>query len=376
MLVQPKVGIIFKSYEPLHAVAEYARLTDQLGLPGGFWLAEAYHWFRQYGHEARGAMVTLATAVHATKSIPIGLGIGSPYMRHPTIQASEACALDELSGGRFIMGMGAGKVGINYLEVDTKVASPVKVHRESIEIFRRVVKGDAFEYKGEIYSSTMPSIAPDRRFHRDTIPVYIGGTGPFMQRLAGEIADGLLLPGLTSPGFVQYSLENLHRGMRKAQRPLNEHFPVGGVILCSVSRDGKRAKDAARPYAATYIVNKIRNIKSDDILARSGITEEELAPMRARIASGNENLVDLVSDAIMRRFTVVAGTPAEATESLQALVDAGLNLPLMEVVGADKEANLETIRLVGSEVMPRLKPASRTSENAKHEGTHPRVSFG
>lgn len=355
MAVQPKIGIIFKSYEPLQSIAKYARLSDELGLSGGFWLAEAYHWFRQYGHEARGVMVTLATAAQATKRIPIGLGIGSPYMRHPTIQASEACALDELSHGRFIMGMGAGKVGINYLEVDTKKQSPVKVHRESVEIFRRIVSGEAFAYRGEIYSSEMPAIAPARRHHRDAIPVYIGATGPFMQRLAGEIADGLLLPGLTSPGFVRYARENLKSGFAKAGRAPGPDFPVGGVILCSVSRDGKKAKDAARPYAATYIVNKIRNIKNDDILGRSGVTEAELAPMRARVAGGSEDLVDLVSDAIMRRFTVVAGTPAEATEALQDLIDAGLNLPLMEVVGADEEANLETIRLMGTEVVPRLK---------------------
>lgn len=353
---QPKIGIIFKSYEPLASIAKYAGLTEELKLSGGFWLAEAYHWFRQYGHEARGVMVTLATAVHATKTIPIGLGIGSPYMRHPTIQASEACALDELSGGRFIMGMGAGKVGINYLEVDAKSMPPVKVHRESIEIFRHVVKGDAFSYQGEIFSSEMPAIDEKRRLHRPHIPVYIGGTGPFMQRLAGEIADGLLLPGLTSPGFVAYSRGNLRKGMEKVGREIVANFPLGGVILCSVSNDGKKAKDAARSYAATYIVNKIRNIQNDDILSRSGITEAELAPLRARIAQGNENLVDLVSDAIMRRFTVVAGTPAEATEILQELIDAGMNLPLMEVVGADEAANLETIRLVGTQVVPNLKP--------------------
>jgi 5,10-methylenetetrahydromethanopterin reductase len=356
--IQPKVGILFKSYEPMTAVAEYARLTDELDFAGGFWLAEAYHWFRGYGHEARGVMVSLATAVHAAKRVPIGLGITSPYMRHPTICASEACALDELSGGRFIMGFGAGKVGINYIEVDQKQHTPVKVHREAIEIFRRVVKGDAFEFKGDIFSSSMPAIAPERRSHRAEIPIYIGGTGPFMQRLAGEVADGLILPGMVSPGFVKFALGNLAAGFERRKLPKPRKFPLGGVVLCSVSKDGRKAKDAARPYAATYIVNKVRNIQNDEILARSGITEEELGPMRARIASGNEQLVDLTSDKIMRRFAVVAGAPAEATEILQGLVDAGMDLSLMEVVGHDHAGNLETIRLLGEEVVPRLKPTA------------------
>ena len=66
----------------------------------------------------RGARCLPCRRRHGDQNHPIGWGIGSPYLRHPTIQASEACALDELSGGRFIMGMGAGKVGINYTEVD------------------------------------------------------------------------------------------------------------------------------------------------------------------------------------------------------------------------------------------------------------------
>jgi 5,10-methylenetetrahydromethanopterin reductase len=357
LAAQPvKIGIIFKSYEPLSSIRLYARRTEELQLEGGFWFAEAYHWFRKYGYEARGAIACLAAAIMETKTIPIGWGIGSPYLRHPTIQASEACALDELSGGRFIMGMGAGKVGINYTEVDLQDEPPVRVHRESIEIFRRVVSGQAFAYKGDIYSSEMPGIDPAQRYHRDHIPVYIGATGPFMQRLAGELADGLLLPGLTSPGFVRIAYENLQEGSRRMGRSLPENFPVGGVILCSVSRDGAKARDSARRSAAIYVVNKIRNIKNDEILSSSGVTESELAPLRDRIAAGHDDLTDLVTDEMLRKFAVVAGTPDEALEILQGLVDAGLNLPLMEVVGASEADKLESIDLIASEIVPGLKP--------------------
>jgi alkanesulfonate monooxygenase SsuD/methylene tetrahydromethanopterin reductase-like flavin-dependent oxidoreductase (luciferase family) len=354
--MQANVGIIFKSYEQLTRIMNYARRTEEVGLSGGFWIAEAYHWFRQYGHEARGAMVTLAAAASVTKTIPIGLSIGSPYMRHPVVQASEACALDELSGGRFVMGMGAGRVGINYIGVDLKQQPPVKVHREAINIFRKVVAGEAYSYNGEMFTSSMPGIAPERRFHRDSIPVYIGATGPFMQKLAGETADGLMLPGLTSPGFVRMSLKNLGEGFARANRPQPANFPLGAVILSSISRDGKKAKDAARSYAATYVVNKIRNIQNDEILSSSGIGEDELAPLRARIASGNEDLTDLVTDSMLARFGVVAGTPDEAAEILQGLVDAGLNLPLMELVGEDEDAVLDAISLLASDVVPQLGP--------------------
>ena len=78
--------------------------------------------------------------------------------------------------------------------------------------------------------------------------------------------------------------------------------------------------------------------------------------MRAQIASGNEDITDLVTDSMLRRFGVVAGTPDEAAEILQGLVDAGLNLPLMELVGQDEQAVLEAIELLASDVVPQLGP--------------------
>lgn len=116
--VQPKMGVIFKSYEPLSAIRAYAQQTEASGLSGGFWIAEAYHWFRQYGLEGRGCFTTLVVVAEATSKIPVELGITSLYMRHPTIQTSEVAAIDELSNGRFVIGIGVGKVGIKYLEYD------------------------------------------------------------------------------------------------------------------------------------------------------------------------------------------------------------------------------------------------------------------
>ncbi len=353
------VGVIFKSYEPLSAMQKYAQQTEAANMSGGFWIAEAYHWFRQYGLEARGCFTTLATVAMATSKIPIGLGITSPYMRHPTILASETAAIDELSNQRFIMGLGVGKVGIEYLEYDIKVQTPVKVHHEAIEIIRKALSGEAFTYKGELYQSTMPAFDRKGKGLRTHIPVYVGATGPFMQKLSGRESDGMLLAGLTSPAFVKYARENMLAGAEKAGRKLPADFPVGGVILCSCSRDGDKARNATRSYTGTYIINKIRNIKNDVILAGSGLPDEAWDPFRKAIADGTDNNVThLVTDEMMRKFTVISGTPDDCLEITQELVDSGLNLPLLEVVGAGEEDNLETIRLMGEEVVPRLKPAT------------------
>ncbi len=357
--VTPKVGVIFKSYEPLSAMQRYARQAEAVNMTGGFWVAEAYHWFRQYGLEARGCFTTLAAISMATDTIPIGLGITSPYMRHPTIQGSEAAAIDELCGGRFIMGLGVGKVGIEYLEYDIDVMKPVPVHAESMDIMRRIFSGEAYRYQGKFYESTMPAYDRAADGLRTDIPIYVGATGPFMQKLSGRASDGMLLAGLTSPAFVKYARKNMNAGAEKAGRSLPADFPVGGVILCACARQGDKARDATRSYTGTYIVNKIRNIKNDVILAGSGLPDSAWAPFRAAIEAGTQdNVTHLVTDEMMRKFTVISGTPEECLEITQELIDAGLNLPLLEVVGASEEDNLETIRLMGEEVTPHLKPAT------------------
>lgn len=356
---KPNVGVIFKSYEPITAIQAYARQTEESGCTGGFWIAEAYHWFRKYGHESRGCFTTLAAASMATSEIPIGLGITSPYMRLPTVLASESNAMDELSGGRFIMGLGAGKVGTEYLGLDMDKFKPVKTHREAVAIIRGVASGEAFKYDGELYRCDVPALDRKGRGLRTEIPIYIGATGPFMQKLTGKVADGLLLPGLTSPGFTRYARENCWAGAASVGRELPADFPVGGVILAACSKDGAKAKDATRSYVGTYVINKLRNIKNDVILSTSGLPDEGWGPFRDAIAAGTEdNVTHLVNDDMQRAFTAISGTPDECLEITQELVDAGLNTPLLEVVGANEEDNLETIRLFGEEVLPKLKPGA------------------
>jgi 5,10-methylenetetrahydromethanopterin reductase len=223
-------------------------------------------------------------------------------------------------------------------------------------MIRGIASGDAFRYDGDLFKCDMPAIDRARRGLRTNIPVYVGATGPQMQKLAGRMADGLLLPGLTSPGFTRYAVDNCRAGAASASRKLPADFPVGGVILAACSRDRRKAKDATRSYTGTYVINKLRNIKNDVILSTSGLPDEAWEPFRKAIAAGTEgNVTHLVSDEMQRAFTVISGTPDDCLEITQELIDAGLNTPLLEVVGASAEDNLETIKLFGEAVLPKLR---------------------
>ncbi|MDH3467760.1 MAG: LLM class flavin-dependent oxidoreductase [Gammaproteobacteria bacterium] len=351
----PGVGIVFKSYEPLDEMAAYAQMAESVGLSGGMWVAEGYHWFRNFGKESRGAFVTLSACAAATKTIPLGLGITTPYIRHPTIIAAEAAALDEFSRHRFTLGLGVGAVGVRYLETDLEKHKPVPVHREAVQIIRGVLSGKAIKFEGDIFKAEIPAVDPKSVRYRPDLPVYIAATGPMMNRLVGRIGDGLLLPGMTSSGFVRIAQKRLQEGFDKVGRTPAEPFPVGAVILAAVSKHGDKAREATRAPSATYVVNKVKNIQNDEILTSSGVDEAVLGPMRDAVRRGEQELTHMITDDFMRQFNVVSGTPDECVEILQDLIDAGLNLPLMEVVGTDVQMNLETVRLLGEEVVPRLK---------------------
>ncbi len=156
---------------------------------------------------------------------------------------------------------------------------PVGVHHESMEIMRKIWSGERFEYEGKFFKSTMPAFDRAAAGLATRIPIYVGATGPFMQKLSGRESDGMLLAGLTAPHFVRYAIDNMQAGAQKAGRTLPDDFPVGGVILCSCSKDGDKARDATRSYTGTYVINKIRNIKNDIILGGSGLPPGNLGPI-------------------------------------------------------------------------------------------------
>jgi 5,10-methylenetetrahydromethanopterin reductase len=346
-------GLLFLTREPIADLTEYARLADEEGLHS-FWLAEGPHWFRNFGGEIRGALTTAAYIAAHTQRIAIGIGIVSPYMRHPSVLAMEAAALDEMSKHRLLFGLGASKAGTSYLDIDIEKMTPVATHRDAFSIMRGILGGAKFDYKGPIFTAHVPALSSEEPKHRRDLPIYLAATGPRMGQLAGEVADGLLLPGLTTPGLVNFAKENLIIGAKRAKRTLPANFPIGACLVASVSRDGNRARDRARMMATTYLANKIINIKDQTLLDAVGLSTEEAAPILAALQRNErDTLHQHVNDEILRKTYVITGTPEEAARTLATFLSLGVNLPMFEVHGDAPDDKLETIRLLAREVIPR-----------------------
>ncbi len=353
MSVPFRIGVLQLSMEPLEETVRMARACEQAGFDT-FWLAEAYPWWRKHSMEARSSTAITAIIARETKKIAIGWGIISPYTRHPMQIAMEARVMQEAAGdGRFLLGLGASKIFMKEIGEGEKGkdAGPATVIKESIDIIQAMLSGGEVAYEGKAFSAFAPPLRPDAQVPCLPPPIYIGATGPVLQRLAGSHSDGLLTASITTPEFVKYSRAKMEEGARKAGRDPCK-LDLGSVIVGSISEDARRAKDGAREMAAMYLANKVQNIRAsaDTLLEKASLTFEEIRPIaEAMEQGGRKAAARAVTDAVLEKTCPIAGTPQECIRRIQDFREAGCSHILLEIWG---ENRLEQARLFGEKVLP------------------------
>ena len=356
MSVPFRIGVLQLSMEPLHETVAMAQACEKAGFDT-FWLAEAYPWWRKHSYEARSSTAITAIVARETKRIPVGWGIISPYTRHPIQIAMEARVMQEAAGpGRFLLGLGASKIFMKEIGEGEKgkQVGPAGYMRECIDIVRAALSGIPLDYNGEVFSAQLPKLDDDAHVSRHEVPIYIGATGPVLQRMAGWHADGLLTASITTPAFIAYSRQFMEEGARKAgKEPAN--LDLGGVIVGSVNRDRAKGREGAREMAAMYLANKVQNIKgsADMLLQKAGLTFEEISPIADAMESGGRKAAArAVNDEILEKVCPIAGTPDDCIARIEQYKAAGCTHILLEVWGDDR---LEQAKLFGEAVLPHFR---------------------
>src|SRR6184192_1908125 len=139
--------------------------------------------------DARDAAVLLAAYAAATQWVRLGTGVLPIYTRHPTAMAQMAATLDEVSGGRFILGMGIShKVTVETMW-GLKIEKPVEAMREYLTIVRTSLRDGGCSFEGSHFTARWSYSAP----RRPDLPIMISALNPRMLELAGEMADGVVL---------------------------------------------------------------------------------------------------------------------------------------------------------------------------------------
>jgi F420-dependent oxidoreductase-like protein len=196
---------------------------------------------------ARDASLVLATYANATERVGLGTGILPIYTRHPTAMVQMAATLDEISGGRFILGIGVShKVTVESMW-GLHLDSPVDAMREYLDIVRTSLRDGGCAIDGKYFSAHWTYSGP----RRPEMPLLISALNPRMLDLAGELADGIVLY-MCSPAYIRDQVvPAVTAGRQKAGKTI-EGFEIVAAVPLSVTSDRAGAQAVFRQTVERY----------------------------------------------------------------------------------------------------------------------------
>lgn len=316
-----KIDIEFNSGAqlPMDAIPELARLAEEHGFDCA-WGGEANN---------KDPTVMLSAIAAVTTRLKVGSAIYHILGRTPATLALQAAGLDELSGGRFLLGIGSSNPTIAKWHGQT-FDHPLGRVQEYIEIVRAALRGEKLSYAGKYFTAQNFKMAfkPSGR----TMPIYLAAFGPQMTRLAGRTTDGVLI-NMANPTEVRRIAEEVRAGAVEAGKDPAK-MEIICKIRCSIAPNYSVAREALS-HALTYyaLADYYR-----DLLGRMGFATEVEA-MRAAWKSGGFHAArKLVTDEMFRSLPMVAATSAaEVVEQMKPYAEAGATRIILPYVAASDD---------------------------------------
>ena len=292
------------------------------------------------------AWTILTVAALATKRVLLGTCVTDPHRYHPAVLAQRLATLDQVSGGRFILGLGPG-VTMNLEPFGVEWNKPVSKLVEAIEIVRRLWAGETFSYDGEFWrlEDAFLQVKPVQQ----KVPVYLAANSPRMLRLTGEIADGWLPMGL-NPELYRKRMKVLEESARKVGRAPAD-IDAGLYVVTSIA---DRTEDAYKQ------LDGVKSVLVPEILGEAGYEVElpkELSSYSYLDWMPTSKCVELIarygefvpSEAVID-FSI-AGTTQECIDRIEEFVEAGVRHFVLGNAGPDQNRVREVYR---KEIIPRF----------------------
>jgi 5,10-methylenetetrahydromethanopterin reductase len=294
-------GIELTPEHPVTELATLAELAERRGFDTVFTSAH---------YNNRDPFQALAVMAERTDSIRLGPGVANPHDSHPVALASRVATLDELSGGRAVFGIGPGdpstlqNLGVS---AEERGLRPVL---ETFKTAQRLWAGERVDHDGAFD-------ADDAGLNYEPpseIPVFVGGEGPHMCRMAAKHADGLLYNG-SHPADIAWAGDRVAEGL--GQRPDHRgEFQFLAYASVSVATEREAAREAARPPVAFIAAGA-----PEPVLGRHGIDAERASEVGDRISEGAfSEAFELVTPAMIDAFSA-AGTVEDVAERLAAVLE-------------------------------------------------------
>ena len=295
---RPALGMLLGFEDSMADFVELARQGEAAGMES------------MYTVEAgRSAFVSAAAVIAATERVTVGTYIANVYAREPWLTAIAARDLDEMSGGRFTLGLGTGNRHFNewYMGIDD--FRPLGKLRDYVQIVRSAVAaraGEPVRYEGDHHRIRWRATWEPTR---PSIPVYLSASGPKMVRLAGEVADGV---GVGVMSSVEFMRDIVRPAAREAagdagRDPDSLAFPMGSFI--SINEDPELARKVTQATICG-LFHPVPHPYYDSQLRQLGFDEFADAAARLMPEGQLREAMDLVPDEVVDTMSIT-GTPAQ-----------------------------------------------------------------
>jgi F420-dependent oxidoreductase-like protein len=319
------VGSFIGVGRSLDQASERARRAEELG----------YHSAYVTHIAGRDSLTVLAAYACRTQTIKLGTGVLPMYSRTPASTAQTAATIDELSGGRMVLGIGVShQVTVEGWYGQT-IDKPVREMREYAGAVRAILRGEDPPADNEKFRTGFRFMGYEARAD---LPIYIAGLSPAMLRLAGEIGDGVVL-WLCNPDYVRdVVIPEVTKGRERAGKSL-EGFDVVAAVPSGVTDDPEAARARLRgdlvPYFSLPFYRKM--------IERSGYEEDVSGFDSAMREGGPKAAVAAISDRFLENLAAI-GSRDEAEASLRRYQEAGATSPCVGgVPGTDFDVTLEAL---------------------------------
>jgi F420-dependent oxidoreductase-like protein len=308
---------------------ELAQTAEQLGYDS-VWAAEAY---------GSDAATILAWLAGRTTRLKLGAGIFQIPARSAAMTAMTAATIDNLSGGRFILGLGTSGPQVSEGFHGVRFGKQLQRTREYIEVVRMALAHQKLEFHGETLDLPLPD-GPGKALKltirpvQPRIPIYLAALGPKNVALAGEVADGWL-PVFFSPE---------HAAVLRA--PL-EDFKICPAVYVNIGDDIEVARNAMRPMIALYVGGMGSREQNfyNRLVGSYGFEKEAQDIQELYLAGRRSEAMLAIPDALIDLVTI-AGPRAQAKQRLRAYQDAGVDTVLVWPATFDNTERKEQLRIV------------------------------
>ncbi len=305
--------VLYHGIENGAALESYARAAETAGYES-LWVTERYF------HEETFTLLGFLAAI--TQRLKLGVGVTNPYTRHPALLAMASATLDRVSGGRFILGMGRSEPFIIRDRLGLDYRQPRTVLAEAVSNIRDLLGGNRVDTTGEQVTmrDTRLAILPVQQ----PMPIYLAALGPQALRLAGAVADGVILNAYVPTGYVRYAVREIRDAARQAGRD-PEAIDITCMLVVRLTPDAGALIPSLKQRLARLLAEPH---VGEILLARGGFDADILKPLRAATSHTDADVVELISDDMVEALYLV-GDAATCRTRIADYRAAGVDAPLL-----------------------------------------------